>query len=88
MLWDLISRAIVWNIWLERNIRVFQLLALLFNTVIIKIAHMLLSWCSTILDSHQQTLSEASERIKRSLNFMSTRVTTDTNDADPTIAQE
>lgn len=70
MLWDLFSRAIISNIWLERNIGIFQSLTLPFHNVLFNITNMLLSWFFTALDPQQQTLKEASHMIKRSLDFI------------------
>ncbi|XP_039120377.1 uncharacterized protein LOC120256778 [Dioscorea cayenensis subsp. rotundata] len=61
-LWDLVSRAILWNIWLERNSRIFQLLALPQLSTIFKTVNMLLSWFPTVADRHQQSLTEASQK--------------------------
>ncbi|XP_039113778.1 uncharacterized protein LOC120249347 [Dioscorea cayenensis subsp. rotundata] len=72
-LWDLLTRAILWNIRLERNRRVFNLTFLPISSVIFKISNMLIDWCSAARDSTQQISSDNLQSVKRSLDFMSVR---------------
>ncbi|XP_039123619.1 uncharacterized protein LOC120260245 [Dioscorea cayenensis subsp. rotundata] len=87
-IWDLISRTILWNIWLERNSRIFQLKALPSYIVIFRSANMLLSWLSTDSDSHLQPNTDASQKIKRSLNFLTETVSHQADNSAPDIAHE
>lgn len=87
-LWDLIAKAIMWCIWLERNNRIFQSLASPSYSLMVKITNILLSWFSIAADSHQHSLSEASQKIKRSINFISVRVSNQTGDPDLNQALE
>lgn len=84
---DIQSRAIMWNIWLERNNCIFHLLAFPYYTMIIKIANLLLYWFLAATNPQHQSLNEASQRINRSLNFWSTRVSDHPGDTDHTTAK-
>ncbi|XP_039141256.1 uncharacterized protein LOC120278572 [Dioscorea cayenensis subsp. rotundata] len=88
ILLDLISRAVTWNIWIQRNTRIFQFNALPHFSIIFKVANVLLSWFSTAADRHQHSLNEASQKIKRSLNFLSARESDPACDPAHDLAQE
>lgn len=61
-LWDLLARAITWNIWLERN-----------NSLILKITHLFLLRFFVVPDSKKARLEEPVAKVKRSLKFLSSR---------------
>lgn len=42
--WDMLIRAIIWNIWLERNARIFNFTCASSNSIVAKIVHMVLLW--------------------------------------------
>lgn len=75
-LWDLIARAITWNIWIERNARIFNSTCIPIVSIIVKIEHVILLWMSTAPDSKKARLEEPLAKVKRSLEFLSS--------ADPT----
>lgn len=62
--------------------------ALLHYNIISKTANMLLSWFLIAADRHQQSLNEASQKIKRSLNFLSAREANSAGDTYRGTAQE
>lgn len=59
LLWDLLLRVILWNIWLERSNQIFKLQAYTSHYVISKIIHMLLVWISATRDPSQHFLSDS-----------------------------
>lgn len=71
--WDLLLRAITWNIWLERNACIFTSSCSSTATIIVKISHMVLMWLNAVPDSKRAKLEESISKIKRSLEFLSTR---------------
>ncbi|XP_039140503.1 uncharacterized protein LOC120277716 [Dioscorea cayenensis subsp. rotundata] len=73
--WDLLTRAIFWNIWLERNNRIFNLAFLSTTAILFKISHMLIDWCSAARDPTLHVSSDSIQSVKRSLDFLSARPT-------------
>lgn len=82
-LWDLIARAIMWNLWLERNNPIFQFLTLPSYSIMIKITNMLLFWFLATTNNH-----EVSQKNNCSLNFISTRSPNQTGYSDQHLALE
>lgn len=87
-MWDLSARAIFWQIWLERNNRIFNLVALPIQTIFYKTANLLLLWLFTDSEPQQQPIMEALQRIKLSLNFMSARGADLANNSELNLIQE
>ena len=73
LLWDLLSRAIFWSIWFERNNRIFNLNVLSPISIIIKAIHLLLAWIFAARDPHQHFPSDSLQNLRRSLDFLSAR---------------
>lgn len=71
--WDMLIRAIIWNIWLERNARIFNFTCASSNSIVAKIVHMVLLWFNAVPDSKRAKLEEPMQKIKRSLEFHITR---------------
>lgn len=70
--WDLLSRAIFWNLWLERNHHIFELHSLTPHSVISKITYMLLAWIFAARDPSQRFLGNSIQKLRRSIDFLST----------------
>lgn len=66
-------RAINWNIWLERNARIFNSNCLSADSIIIKIDRMILSWYNAAPEAKKAKLDDPMTKIKRSLDFIVTR---------------
>ncbi|XP_039118577.1 uncharacterized protein LOC120254543 [Dioscorea cayenensis subsp. rotundata] len=71
--WDLLIRAITWNIWIERNARIFSSSCASNATIIVKIVHMLLMWLNAVPEAKRAKLEEPIKKIKKSLEFVATR---------------
>lgn len=71
--WDLLVKSIMWNIWIKRNARIFNFNCLPTVSNIMKIEHMLLSWLNAAPDSKKTKVEEPTMKIKRSLEFLSSR---------------
>ncbi|XP_039145713.1 uncharacterized protein LOC120282947 [Dioscorea cayenensis subsp. rotundata] len=71
--WDLLARAITWNIWIERNARIFSSSCASIASLIVKIIHMFLIWLNAAPDSKRAKLEEPIKKIKRSLEFVTGR---------------
>lgn len=71
--WDLLSRAIFWTIWLERNNRIFNCTFNSTSSILFKISHLFIDWCSAAKDSTQLASSDTFQSVKRSLDFLSAR---------------
>ncbi|XP_039118169.1 uncharacterized protein LOC120254088 [Dioscorea cayenensis subsp. rotundata] len=72
--WDLLVRAINWNIWLERNARIFNSNCLSSVSIIMKIVRMLISWFDAAPEPKKAKLEVPVSKIKRSLEFLSPRI--------------
>lgn len=74
ILWDLLLKAIFWNIWLKRNRRIFKHRVLTLILVILKIIYLFFSWISVAGDpQHQHILSEEVHTLRFSLDFQNVR---------------
>lgn len=71
--WDWLTRAIIWNIWLERNNRIFSAICLSTIAIISKIVHMIQLWFVAAPDSKKARLEEPMAKVNRSLEFHSSR---------------
>lgn len=71
--WDLLLRAIKWNIWLERNAHIFTSTCASTIIIIIKNVHMILMWMNAAPDSKRAKLDEPMRKIKRILEFLTSR---------------
>lgn len=71
--WDLLLRATFWNIWIERNNRIFNLHAHSLLYVIAKITHMLLSWIFAARDLTHCSHEDSTRTLRGSLDFLSAR---------------
>ncbi|XP_039114040.1 uncharacterized protein LOC120249550 [Dioscorea cayenensis subsp. rotundata] len=69
--WDLLVRAINWNIWLERNARIFNSNCLSTVAIIFKINCMIISWYDAAPEAKKAKLEDPVSKIKRSLEFLS-----------------
>ncbi|XP_039113709.1 uncharacterized protein LOC120249266 [Dioscorea cayenensis subsp. rotundata] len=68
--WDLLLRAVTWNIWLERNAPIFDCACSSATSIIIKIIHLVLMWINAAPDSKKAKLEEPSGKLRRSLDFL------------------
>lgn len=71
--WDSLVKSIMWNIWIERNALIFSYNCLPTIFIIMKIERVLLLWLNAALDSKKAKLEEPTMKIKRSLEFLSSR---------------
>lgn len=68
--WDALAKAILWNVWLEKNMRVFNSYFLSSHTLIFKITYMFIFWVYTTLECKRQRLDECVQIVKRNLEFI------------------
>jgi len=68
--WDLLVKAINWNIWLERNARIFNFNCLSSDTIILKIIRMLMSWYFAAPESKKAKIEDSVTKIRRNLDFL------------------
>ena len=73
---DMLIRAISWNIWLERNERIFSAKFRPLSTIIMKIDHMLLLWLSALPVRKRAKFEDSISSIRRSLEFIGSRTET------------
>jgi len=73
-LFDLVVKALLWNIWLARNERMFNANFMSVTNVILRIDRMLLAWFNAIADGSKEKIGEAVSTVKRNLDFLETRV--------------
>lgn len=73
LIWDLLARAITWNIWMEKmhTFSHFKLLSPI--SIMMKIDHLLLLWLTTMEDSKKAKLEDAIKSVRRSLKFLTFR---------------
>lgn len=67
---DLIIRALMWNIWLERNARIFRDTYSACKSVLCKCIHMFLLWLNAVPDKKKPRLEDSAVSAKRSLDFL------------------
>lgn len=72
---DLRLRAITWNNWIEINACIFTSTCSPTATIIVKIVHMVLMWLNAVPDSKKAKLEEPMGKLKRSLEFLTSRDT-------------
>lgn len=70
--WDLLVKAIICFIWLERNAPMFTDTCLSPGAIIMKTDCMLLLWLSAAPDLKKMKLEDPMLKIKKSLDFLST----------------
>lgn len=70
----LIVKAIVWNIWLTRNVCIFYNIVLSVLAIILKIDLMIPSWFSAVADEARAEFEESIFTVGRSLEFLGQRV--------------
>lgn len=67
---DIIVKAIIWNIWLERNTRIFNDNFFNYIVVIIKTIYMVFSLIASIPEAKKVILEALATTVKRSLEFL------------------
>lgn len=67
---EIIIKAIIWNIWLEKNKRIFHDSCYDYYVVISKIIHMVLSWIDAALYAKKALLEESVVSAKRNMEFL------------------
>lgn len=63
-------KALVWNIWLARNDRIFNTNVVSVFAIILKCDCMILSWFSAIAEGSKEKCEDSISTIKRSLEFL------------------
>ncbi|XP_039136892.1 uncharacterized protein LOC120274393 [Dioscorea cayenensis subsp. rotundata] len=66
----LISRALLWNVWLERNARIFRESFSAHSIILRKIIHMFLLWVDAVPESKKARFNEPTATAKHSLDFL------------------
>lgn len=82
---DLVVNALVWNIWLARNNRIFNANILPVHSIILIIDHILLSWFDVLANGAKAKLEDPISTIRRSLEFL--RPTTELSRGVPTAKE-
>ncbi|KAH7677249.1 hypothetical protein IHE45_07G070600 [Dioscorea alata] len=71
---DLVSKSIVWNVWLARNDCLFKDIFTTVNCIIMKTVRLIHFWLSSIADSPRERCEEDISMVRRSLDFLGPRV--------------
>lgn len=72
-----------WNIWIERNARIFDCVCSSTTSIILKIIHVVLMWMNVAPDAKKAKLEESSGKLRRSLDFLSSRDLEQSAQSDP-----
>ncbi|XP_039126955.1 uncharacterized protein LOC120263117 [Dioscorea cayenensis subsp. rotundata] len=67
---DSVVKAIVWNVWLSRNDYIFNTNCIPVNALIIKVAHMLLTWFTSAGEGSRDKLEDSITIIRRELGVL------------------
>lgn len=67
------TKALVWNVWLARNDRIFNAKTLPAHYLILRINRMLLSWFDVLVDTTKEKVGDSISVVRRSLEFLGTR---------------
>lgn len=67
--WDTLSRALIWNVWFERNKRILDDCFFSSMFVFFKVSHMFILWMFVAHEQKRQKLEESAHAVKRSLEF-------------------
>ncbi|XP_039129007.1 uncharacterized protein LOC120265183 [Dioscorea cayenensis subsp. rotundata] len=70
---DLVIKALVWNIWLARNDRIFNAKILSTHCTVLSINRMILSWFDALADNAKTKVEDTMAAVKRSLEFVGPR---------------
>ncbi|XP_039117658.1 uncharacterized protein LOC120253386 [Dioscorea cayenensis subsp. rotundata] len=77
---DLVVKALVWNIWIARNDRIFNDKILPATCILLCINRMLLSWFDALADGAKAKLEDTMAIVRGSLEFLESRSQRDRGD--------